>query len=551
MYQTLKILSVFCLILLAACNQKKQTILPEDGLASFSTDGLKKDIAMLASDSFMGRKPFTAGETKTIDYLEKQFASIGLEPGNGNSFLQAVPMVNILATAAPEMLIRSAKTNFKLTAFEDYVIWTNKTDSNITLENNDLVFAGYGVVAPENNWNDYEGLDVKGKVVMVMVNDPGFWNGDTSLFKGKTMTYYGRWTYKFEEAARQGAKGCLIVHNTKAASYPFSVQQNNFNTSRLQLDNRGKDKINCDVIGWITEPSANILFKAAGYDSSLLVKANQPDFKAVPLNLQLSTSMKVKAAYNKSYNVVGKITGTKRPDEVIIYSAHWDHLGIGKPDKTGDSIYNGALDNASGTAGLLELARAFKSMKTKPERSIVFLSVTAEEQGLLGSQYYSENPVYPVEKTVANINMDGLNRYTKTKDIIIIGEGQSDLEDYLKEEVEKTGGYVSFDTHPEAGHYYRSDHFNFAKVGIPALYTKNGIDFIGKGKEYGQKLVDNYTDHNYHQPSDSFDAANWTMEGAISDLKLLFLVGRRMAFEEKWPKWKPSSEFKSIRENKK
>ena len=550
MYQPLKILSLLCLILIAACNQKKQTVSPEDGLASFSAGSLKKDISVLASDSFMGRKPFTEGETKTIDYLQKQFAAVGLEPGNGNSFLQAVPMVNILATAEAEMQVKSTKSNFTLKAYDDYIIWTNKTDSNISLENTELVFAGYGVVAPEYNWNDYEGLDVKGKVVMVMVNDPGFWSGDTSLFKGKTMTYYGRWTYKFEEAARQGAKGCLIVHNTKAASYPFSVQQKSFNTSRLQLDNRGKGIKNCDVIGWITEKAANKLFMAAGFDSSLLVKANRRGFKAVPLNLQLFTSMKVKATYNKSYNVIGKITGTKRPEEVIIYTAHWDHLGIGRPDATGDSIYNGALDNASGTAGLLELARAFKSMKAKPERSIIILSVTAEEQGLLGSQYYAENPVYPANKTVANINMDGLNRFSKTKDIIVIGEGQSDLEDYLKEAVEKAGGYISFDTHPEAGHYYRSDHFNFAKVGIPALYTDNGIDVIGKGKAYGQKLNDDYTDHNYHQPSDSYDSVNWTMEGAINDLKLLFLVGRRIAFEEKWPQWKQSSEFKAIRDKK-
>jgi Zn-dependent M28 family amino/carboxypeptidase len=551
MYQTLKILSLLCLIFFAACNQKKQIANAEDGLAAFSANSLKQDIAMLASDSFMGRKPFTAGETKTIDYLQKQFAAIGLEPGNGNSFLQAVPMVNILATAAPEMQVKSAKNNFTLKAYDEYIIWTDKTDSNISLENTELVFAGYGVVAPEYNWNDYEGLDVKGKVVMVMVNDPGFWAGDTSLFKGKTMTYYGRWTYKFEEAARQGAKGCLIVHNTKAASYPFSVQQKSFNTSRLKLDNRGKDIKDCDVIGWVTEPTANKLFAAAGYDSSLLVKANQRGFKAVTLNLRLSTSMKVAATYNKSYNVIGKITGTKRPDEVIIYTAHWDHLGIGRPDATGDSIYNGALDNATGAAGLLELARAFKSMKTKPERTIIILSVTAEEQGLLGSKYYSQNPIYPANKTAANINMDGLNRYTKTKDIIVIGEGQSDLEDYLKEEVEKAGGYISFDTHPEAGYYYRSDHFNFAKVGIPALYTENGIDVIGKDKAYGQKLNDDYTDHNYHQPSDNYDATTWTMEGAISDLKLLFLVGRRIAFEEKWPEWKPASEFKAIRDKRK
>lgn len=551
MYKTVKILSLLCLISFAACNQKKQTVAPEDGLSSFNADSLKKDIAVLASDAFMGRKPFTAGETLTINYLQKQFASVGLEPGNGNSYLQAVPMVNILATAAPEMQVKSAKSNFKLKSYDDYIIWTDKTDPNISLENTELVFAGYGVVAPEYNWNDYDGLDVKGKVVMVMVNDPGFWVGDTTLFKGNTMTYYGRWTYKFEEAARQGAKGCLVIHNTKAASYPFSVQQKSFNTSRLQLDNRGKDIKNCDVIGWITETAANTLFKAAGFDSSLLAKANQRGFKAVPLNLQVTTSMKVQATYNKSYNVIGKITGTKRPDEVIIYTAHWDHLGIGKPDATGDSIYNGALDNASGTAGLLELARAFKSMKTKPERTIVIMSVTSEEQGLLGSQYYAENPVYPLDKTVANINMDGLNRFTKTKDIIVIGEGQSDLEDYLKEEVEKTGGYISFDTHPEAGYYYRSDHFNFAKVGIPALYTSKGIDVIGKGKAYGQKLDDDFTVHNYHQPSDNYDAATWTMEGAISDLKLLFLVGRRLAFEDSWPQWKATSEFKALGTKKK
>jgi len=550
MYQTSRIFTFFCLLLLTACSQKKQAVQQEEGVASFNADSLKKDIAVLASDSFMGRKPFTEGETKTIDYLQKQFASIGLEPGNGNSYVQAVPMVNIQATAAPEMLVKSAKGNFTLKAYDDYIMWTDKTDSVINLNNNELVFAGYGVVAPEYNWNDYEGLDVKGKVVMVMVNDPGFWSGDTTLFKGKTMTYYGRWTYKFEEAARQGAKGCLIVHNTKAASYPFSVQQKSFNTSRLQLDNRGKNIKNCDAIGWVTETTANRLFKEAGFDSTLLVKANKRGFKAVPLNLQLTTSMKVKATYDKSYNVIGKITGSKRPDEVVVYTAHWDHLGIGRPDASGDSIYNGALDNATGTAGLLELARAFKSLKNKPERTIVILCVTAEEQGLLGSKYYAENPVYPTNKTAANINMDGLNRFGKTKDIIVIGEGQSDLEDYLKEEVEKKGGYISFDTHPEAGSYYRSDHFNFAKVGIPALYTSSGIDVIGKGKEYGQKIEDDYTDHNYHQPSDNYNAATWTMEGAISDLQLLFLVGKRIASEGKWPAWKPSSEFKAIRDKK-
>lgn len=551
MYQAFKYFSLITFILFAACNQKSSNVNHEDGLAAFNADSMKKHIAVLAADSFLGRKPFTEGETMTINYLKQEFAAAGLDQGNGNSFLQEVPMVNILAAAAPIMQVQSPKGNFTLKAFDDYIIWTDKTDENISLDNSELVFAGYGVVAPEYNWNDYEGLNVKGKVVMVMVNDPGFWAGDSSLFKGKTMTYYGRWTYKFEEAARQGAKGCLIIHNTAAASYPFSVQQKSFNTSRLLLDNRGKDIKKCEVIGWLPEAVANKLFIAAGLDSNLLVKANQRGFKAAPLNLRLSTTMKVQATYSKSYNVIGKIKGSKHPDEVIIYTAHWDHLGIGRPDATGDSIYNGALDNATGTAGLLELARAFKSLKTKPDRTIIFLSVTAEEQGLLGSAYYAQNPVYPANKTVANINMDGLNRFTKTKDIAVIGEGQSDLEDYIKEEVEKEGGYISFDSHPEAGYYYRSDHFNFAKAGIPALYVKNGIDVVGKGKEFGKKLQDEYTEKNYHQPSDEYDPSTWTVEGAINDLKLLFQVGKRLAFEEKWPQWKSGSEFKAIREGKK
>lgn len=538
------------LILLTACDQKNENV-NDDGLAAFSADSIKAHIAVLSSDAFMGRKPFTEGETKTIDYLQQQFINSGLEPGNGNSYMQEVPMVNILATAAPSMLVETPKGNITLKAFDDYIIWTDKTDENISLDKSEVVFAGYGVIAPEYNWNDYEGLDVKGKVVIVMVNDPGFWAGDTTLFKGKTMTYYGRWTYKFEEAARQGAKGCLIVHNTVAASYPFSVQQNSFNTSRLQLDNRGKDMKNCDVIGWVPETIAKKLFIAAGFDSTLLVKSNQRGFKAVPLNIKLSTSMKVKSTYNKSYNVIGKITGAKHPEEVIIYTAHWDHLGIGKPDATGDSIYNGALDNATGTAGLLELARAFKSMKTQPDRTIIILSVTAEEQGLLGSKYYAENPIYPAGKTVANINMDGLGRFEKTKDVVVVGEGQSDLEDYLKEEVDKDGGYISFDTHPEAGYYYRSDHFNFAKAGIPALYIKTGIDLEGRGKEFGKKLQDEYTAKNYHQPSDEFDNVGWTMQGAMNELKLLFRVGKRLAMEEKWPKWKDGSEFKALRKENK
>lgn len=551
MYAFRKLIFVAPVILMLACGQKGSAVDHEDGLAAFSADSLKQHVSVLASDSFMGRKPFTQGETLTIDYLQKQFAAAGLEPGNGNSYLQEVPMVNIHTTAAPTMEVSSAKGKFNLKAPDDYVIWTEKTDPEITIKDADLVFAGFGVVAPEYNWNDYAGIDVKGKVVLVMVNDPGFSSGDSTLFKGKTMTYYGRWTYKFEEAARQGAKGCLIIHNTAAASYAFAIPANNFNTSRLQLDNRGKENKTCDMVGWIQEPVAKKLLLTAGLDTNLLVKANERGAKPVALNMKVSTSMKVEATYNKSHNVIGKITGTKYPDEVIIYTSHWDHLGIGKPDEKGDSIYNGAYDNASGTAGLIELARAFKSMKTKPERTIILLSVTSEEQGLQGSAYYAQNPIYPAAKTLANMNIDELNRFDKTKDIVVVGEGQSELEDYLKEEAEKMGRYIAYETHPEAGHYYRSDHFNFAKAGIPALYVNNGIDVEGKGKAYGQKIDDDYNANNYHRPSDQFDAATWSMAGGIDDLKLLFQVGKRLAFAKKFPQWKAGSEFKSIREGKK
>jgi Zn-dependent M28 family amino/carboxypeptidase len=552
MYLLRKLFFVIPVFAVVSCSQKNnQSIDREDGLASFSADSLKAHVAVLASDSFMGRKPFTKGETLTIDYLQKQFAAAGLEPGNGSSYLQEVPMVNILTTAAPSMEVTSPKGNFSLKAFDDYIVWTDKTDPEINVKESELVFAGYGVVAPEYNWNDYAGIDVKGKVVLVMVNDPGFWSGDTTLFKGKTMTYYGRWTYKFEEAARQGAKGCLIIHNTAAASYPFSIPQNNFNTSRLQLDPRGKDTKNCDMVGWIPEPIAKKLLIAAGLDTNLIAKANVRGAKSIAMGLKVSTSMKVAVTYNKSYNVIGKITGSKHPDEVIVYTSHWDHLGIGTPDEKGDSIYNGAYDNASGTAGLIELARAFKSMKTKPERTIIILSVTSEEQGLQGSAYYAQNPVYPASKTLANMNVDELNRFDKTNDIVVVGEGQSDLEDILKEEAEKMGRYISFETHPEAGHYYRSDHFNFAKAGIPALYINNGIDVVGKGKAFGQKIDDDYNANNYHRPSDQFDAATWPMTGGIDDLKLLFQVGKRLAAADKFPEWKTGSEFKAIRDGKK
>ena len=531
-----------------ACKETDSSSFDEqDGLASFNKDSLANHIITLASDEFQGRRPFTVGETKTVDYLTRSLRNMGIEAGNGNDYFQEVPMVEITPTCDPTMTIKSAKGDLTLKTMDDYIIWTENTDSVISLVNDEVVFAGFGVVAPEYNWNDYAGIDVKGKVVVVMVNDPGYALGDSTLFKGKAMTYYGRWTYKFEEAARQGAKACLIVHNTEAASYPFSVVQNSWGKSQQHLDTRGSKEYRCPVEGWITEAAAKRLLTASGNDASLLTKANERGFKPLALNLKVSTSMKVSAVFNKSKNVIGKITGSKRPDEYIIYTAHWDHFGIGKPDAKGDSIYNGALDNASGTAAILEVARAFKSMKNKPERSIVFLFVTGEEQGLLGSAYYAQHPVYPAIKTVGNLNIDVMNNWGKTKDIAIAGAGQSELEDYLKKEVESKGRYIAPESHPEAGHYFRSDHFSFAKVGVPALTTGSGIDGVSKGKEYGQKQEDDYTANYYHQPADQYDAAKWNLEGGIEDTILLFQIGKRLAFETTWPQWKEGSEFKALR----
>jgi Zn-dependent M28 family amino/carboxypeptidase len=537
---------VIATILLSSCASDKKADLTA-AYAAFSADSLAHHVSILSSDSFMGRKPFTAGEKLTIDYLEKQFRAAGLEPGNGNSYLQEVPMVSISTQASPSMLVNTPTTQFTLRGYDDYVIWTDKTEPELMLDQSELVFAGYGVVAPEYNWNDYEGLDVKGKVVLVMVNDPGFASGDSSQFKGKTMTYYGRWTYKFEEAARQGARGCLIIHNTDAASYPFTVVQNNWNGTRLRLDNRGKQETLCDVIGWVSEPAAEKLLAAAGMNKSLLAAADKKGFKGEPLPLKLSARIEVKTQYSKSYNVLGKLTGSKKPDEYVIYTAHWDHLGIGKPDEKGDSIYNGALDNASSTAGLLELARAFKALPEPPDRSILLLAVTAEEQGLWGSAWYAQNPVYPIQNTVANINMDGVNWYGATRDIIVVGKGQSDLEDLLAAAAKKVDRVIAFEPHPEAGYYYRSDHFNFAKVGVPALYTESGIEVIGKDPAYGKQKGEEYTNQRYHRPSDEFDASYWNLDGAIADLKLFFEVGLEVANASEKPGWKAGSEFKGER----
>ena len=515
----------------------------------FQVADLEPNLITLSSDEFMGRMPFTEGEQLTTSFLESKFKEMGLEPGNGDSYFQEVPMVSIITYPEQSMEFKSAQGSVVGEGLKDFVIWTQRTDSLVRIQDAEVVFAGFGIVAPEYGWDDYKNLDVKGKIVVVLINDPGFGSEDTTFFKGNTMTYYGRWTYKYEEAVRQGALGCLIVHNTIPAGYGFNNIQNSWKASKLYLDDRGQDKYKLGFEGWITLPFAKQLFEKMGKnESELLQNARTPDFQGFSTGMRLSTSLAVEPTYNVSKNVIAKITGKTAPEEVIIYSAHWDHIGIGKPDETGDTIYNGALDNASGTAALLALAKAFKTDE-QPDRTVVFLAVTAEEQGLWGSAYYAKQPIYPKEKTVANINMDGVNPYGKMKDVSVIGVGQSEMEDLLDEELKKLGRYAAPEPNPLVGYYFRSDHFNFAKIGIPALYIGTGIDHVEKGKEFGKQLQDDYVAQYYHKPADEYDPTRWNLDGAVDDVQLLYQVGRNLANSTKWPGWKEGSEFKAIRDS--
>jgi Zn-dependent M28 family amino/carboxypeptidase len=530
-----------------ACQSGNKTDFASDaGMATFNNDSLAAAIKTLSSDDFQGRRPFTAGETKTIGYLTRAYTALGLEPGNGDAYTQEVPMVEISPSAPSTLSFQSAKSTINPENLTDFVTWTERPDTLNMLTKNDVVFAGFGIVAPEYNWNDYAGLNVKGKTVVVMVNDPGFY--DSTLFKGHTMTYYGRWTYKYEEAARQGASACLIIHNTAAASYPFQVVQSSNGGVKLHLDTRDNPGYQLTLQGWMTEPTAMKLLAAAGKDSSLLTQAKHAGFKAQPLDIKLTGAVHAKQVYNKSHNVVAKIPGSKYPNEYLIFSAHWDHLGIGKPDAKGDSIYNGAADNASGTAALIQIARAFKALPEKPERTVIFLSVTAEEQGLLGSAWYAQHPVYPLATTVANLNIDVLNTYGPTKDITFSGKGQSDLEDYLAAAVLRSGRYIAPEDHPEAGHYFRSDHFNFARAGVPSITADGGVDDVAKGTAYGKQKHEEYNEQHYHQPSDEYNAATWNLDGGLQDVEAVYFIGHRLAYGHEWPQWKAGSEFKAIRD---
>lgn len=508
---------------------------------------LVNTLVEISSDEYQGRKPFSEGETRTLAYLQSQMQAIGLQPGNGESYFQDVPMVEITGEAAPTMIVKGNGQTLDFEVAEEYVAQSPQVKENITIEDAELVFCGFGITAPEYGWNDFEGVDMNGKIAVVMVNDPGYGTTDSTFFKGNTMTYYGRWTYKFEEAARQGAVGVLVIHEAGAAGYPWFVVKRSGTGSRLYLESEDNNASLCAMQGWISTPAVKEIITAAGQDpDALFAQAKDASFKAVPLGMTASTSIKNSLKHDVSKNVVGLLPGSEQPDEYIIYCGHWDHLGIAAPVE-GDSIYNGALDNASGTATVLTIAKAFADAPQKSKRSLLFLLVTAEEQGLLGSAYYAENPIYPTKQTVAALNMDGMNILGAMKDITITGYGQSELET-MAEEIGKTQGrYILPDQEPEKGFYFRSDHFNFAKVGIPAINAKGGYDHWDKGREYAMERKKEYTYSHYHRPSDEYRADEWDFGGMMQDMELYYIMGSKLANSKEWPSWKEGSEFKAAR----
>ena len=515
--------------------------------AGISVEDLSADIAILASDDFEGRGPSTRGEERTIAYLQQEFADLGLEPGNGESYFQEVPLVELTTSPGSGMVIWTKEITTGPSYRREYVAWTKRVVDRVSLSRSDLVFVGYGIVAPEYDWDDYAGVDVRGKTVVMLVNDPGYATQDKDLFKGNAMTYYGRWTYKFEEAARQGAEGAFVIHETGPAGYPWDVVRSTWTGPQFDLVTDDMNLSRCAVEGWFTGELARNLFVLARQDfDSLKAEAARPGFRAVPLDLEISLTLSNTIRRSTSNNVLALLPGSDRDDEVVIYMAHWDHLGI-DPRRDGDQIFNGALDNATGTAGLLELAEAFSQLKNRPARSILFLAVAAEEQGLLGSRYYATHPVYPLAKTVAALNMDGLNIYGPMKDVTVIGYGNSQLDDYVVKAAKEQGRVVRPDGAPEKGYFYRSDHFSFAKEGVPALYLESGIDHVEHGEDWTREQMDDYTAERYHQPSDEFDPA-WDLTGAVDDLRLLLDVGYQLANGSSFPNWSKGNEFRAARD---
>ncbi len=508
---------------------------------------LHQHTAVLAADEFEGRAPATPGGQRTIDYLVEQFGALGIGPGNGDSYLQQVDVVEITAPAEPELRFSGALESSPAYKTE-MVIGSRRHDSPIIVEDSEVVFAGYGIVAPERGWNDYSGFDAVGKTVIVLVNDPGYATQDPDVFNGNAMTWYGRWVYKFEEAARQGAAAILIVHETGPAGYGWDVVDNSWSGPQITLAAENGNSHLAPIEGWITRETAEALFAAAGMDyGEMKAAAAEPGFAAASLgDIRAGMTVETSVRGSSSQNVIAAIPGAARPDETIIYTAHWDHLGV-IADAEGDNIWNGAVDNATGTAALFALADLHRAQPQPPERTIVFLAVTAEESGLLGSQWYVENPSYPLETTVANINMDAMNTWGRVRDVIVIGHGSSELEDYLAAAASGQDRVIVPESTPERGFYYRSDHFNFARAGVPALYAEGGTDSREFGNDWGVEQSEDYVANRYHAPGDEYDSA-WDLTGAAEDTLLYFEVGNRLANESNWPQWYEGNEFKQTRD---
>jgi Zn-dependent M28 family amino/carboxypeptidase len=527
-----------------SCSNKNQVLEAEN---SINSKDLEKHIVTLSSDEFQGRKPFTIGEKRATKYIANAFKEIGLESGYNGSYFQNVPAVELNYTPDKSISIQTKNGELTLELTKDYIAKTPHIKDSITIKNAEIVFAGYGIVAPEYGWNDYKDIDVKDKIVLVLVNDPGFATQNESLFRGNAMTYYGRWAYKYEEAARQGAKGILVIHSTKAAGYGWQVLTN---TSGFGISIQAKDQNlqKCALEGWITDAAAQKLFEKSGlnYDE-LLKNAENSNFNALSLNCNLNLTIKTALKFQNSKNVVGIIKGTKRPEECIVYSAHWDHFGIG-PVQNGDSIYNGAMDNGTALAAMLETAKAFTNLKIKPERSVVFIAVTAEETGFIGSKYYAQNGLFSPEKTIANLNYELLLPMGKMKDVTITGFGQSELDSYVEAAAKEQDRYIIEEPFPENGMYYRSDHFSFAQVGIPSLFIKGWQDSREHGKEWAKEQINTYWKTAYHKPADEYNPETSDLSGIIEDAKLFFKIGYKLANEANYPNWNEKSEFKSIRE---
>ncbi|MGH8190063.1 MAG: M28 family metallopeptidase [Rhodanobacteraceae bacterium] len=504
----------------------------------------------ISSDAMDGRKPGTPGGDRAVAWIVDQFKAIGLQPGNHGSWFQDVPTIST-ALQNENGIKLNVNEGGGAQTFDfgkDMVAVTLQAKPKVTLKNSDVVFVGYGIDAPQWHWNDYKDANVKGKTVIVLVNDPGFATGNPKLFKGKTMTYYGRWTYKYEEAAREGAAACLVVHTSDAAAgYPWSVVKNSWSGPQLALPQSDDPGPRLAVAGWLTADAAQRLFANAGLDfDKLKAEAAKPGFKPVALKATASVALDSKISHGSARNILGLIQGTEHPDQVIVYSAHWDHLG--ENDKlNGDKIFNGAVDNGTGISALLEIARAFKHQHPAPKRSVLFLADTLEESGLLGSLYYTKHPVFPLDHTVADINMDMLIPIGRTNNMQIIGGDQNHLEDMLKAVLKRQGRFAIGDLSPADGYYFRSDQFSFAKAGVPALFTQTGNDLVNGGTGAGDAALTDFIAHRYHTPYDNFNP-KWDFAGDIEDAEALYEVGSELAGSDQWPTWYPDSPFRAKRE---